>query len=175
MHDGLTLLTKGLVAVRATGNVVGTPDALMGIAEAYTSLGQQVEGLNCLREAGQIVDTTDESLGEAELHRVGGDLLNVTGDRGAADRSYHQALAVAERQGAKLFELRAATCLARLWRNHGKLGEARDLLAPIYNWFTEGFDAPVLQDGKELLDELQAIVDNTSAFSIISGLGGAVR
>jgi predicted ATPase len=85
-----------------------------------------------------------------------GDLLNATGDRAAAEQSYHQALAVAERQSAKSFELRAATSLARLWRDKGKRTEARDLLAPIYDWFTEGFDTPVLQDAKALLDELNA-------------------
>jgi predicted ATPase len=89
-----------------------------------------------------------------DVYRLRGDILNVTGDRAAAEQSYHQALAVAERQSAKLFELRAATSLARLWRDQGKRTEARDLLAPIYSWFTEGFDTPVLQDAKALLDEL---------------------
>jgi tetratricopeptide (TPR) repeat protein len=153
-QDGLTLLTQGLAAVGATGNVVGTPDALIGIAEAYTSLGQPVEGLNCLSEAGRIIDITDERLGEAELHRVRGDLLKATGDRGAAERSYRQALAAAERQGAKLFELRVATSLGRHWRDEGKRIQARDLLAPVYGWFTEGFDTPILEEAKALLDRL---------------------
>jgi predicted ATPase len=72
----------------------------------------------------------------------------------AAEASLHQAIAVARRQSAKLWELRAATSLARLWRDQGKRTEARDLLAPIYGWLTEGFDTPVLQDAKALLDEL---------------------
>jgi predicted ATPase len=88
------------------------------------------------------------------LHQLRGDLLNATGDPAAAERSYHQALAVAERQSAKPFELRAAVSLARIWRGQGKRTEARDLLAPIYNWFIEGFDTPVLQDAKTLLDQL---------------------
>jgi predicted ATPase len=83
-----------------------------------------------------------------------GDLLNVAGDRASAERSYHQALAIAKRQSAKLWELRAATSLARLWRDQGKYIEGRDLLAPIYNWFTEGFDTPVLQEAKKMLDQL---------------------
>ncbi len=83
-----------------------------------------------------------------------GDLLNAAGDRSAAERHYRQAIAVAERQSAKLFQLRASTSLARLWRDQGKRAEARDLLRPIYNWFTEGFDAPDLKDAKALLDEL---------------------
>jgi predicted ATPase len=88
------------------------------------------------------------------LHRLRGDLLNATGDRAAAKQNYHQALAVAKRQSAKPFELRAATSLARLWRDQGKRTEDRDLLAPIYNWFTEGFDTPVLKEAKALLDTL---------------------
>jgi predicted ATPase len=83
-----------------------------------------------------------------------GDLFNATGDQTAAEQSYHQALAVAARQSAKVFELHTATSLARLWRDQGKRTEARDLLAPVYGWFTEGFDTPVLQEAKALLDEL---------------------
>ncbi len=87
-------------------------------------------------------------------NRVPGDLLNATGDKSGAERHYRQAIAVAERQSAKLFQLRASTRLARLWRDQGKRTEARDLLAPIYGWFTEGLDAPVLKEAKALLDEL---------------------
>jgi predicted ATPase len=76
------------------------------------------------------------------------------GDQTAAEQSYHQALAVAARQSAKVLELGAATCLARLWGDQGKRTEARDLLAPIYGWFTEGFETPVLKEAKALLDEL---------------------
>ena len=83
-----------------------------------------------------------------------GDLLNAAGDRPEPSEHYRQAIAVAERQSARLFQLRASTSLARLWRDQGKRAEARDLLGPIYNWFTEGFDAPDLKDAKALLDEL---------------------
>jgi predicted ATPase len=79
---------------------------------------------------------------EAELHRLRGNLLNATGDRSAAEQSYHQALAIAKRQSAKTWELLSAMSLARLWRDQSKRTEARDLLAPVYNWFTEGFDTP---------------------------------
>jgi predicted ATPase len=85
---------------------------------------------------------------------VRGDVLSATGDRAAAEESYNHALAVARSQTAKTLELRAATSLARLWRDQGKRTEAHDLLAPIYGWFTEGFDTPVLQEAKALLDEL---------------------
>jgi predicted ATPase len=139
---------------RATNAVVCTPSMLTSVAEAYARLGQPVEGLNLLAEVSQIIEATDERRDEAELHRVRGDLLLATGDQAAAEQSYHQALAVAQRQSAKLFELRAATSFARLWRDQGKPSEARKLLTPIYSWFTEGFDTPVLQDAKTLLNEL---------------------
>jgi class 3 adenylate cyclase/tetratricopeptide (TPR) repeat protein len=153
-QEGLALLTEGLEAVRATGNVANTPYLFMGIAESYAMLGQPVEGLNWIAEAEHIIETTEERVEEAELHRLRGDLLNATGDRFAAEQSYDRALAVAKRQNAKLFELRAAVSLARLWRDQGRPTEARDLLAPVYGWFTEGFDTPLLQDAKALLDQL---------------------
>jgi predicted ATPase len=118
-------------------------------------LGRSAEERDCLAEAAQIVETTEERVFEAELlHQVRGDLLNAAGDRSEAERHYRQAIAVAERQSAKLFQLRASVSLARLWRDQGKCAEARDLLGPIYHWFTEGFDAPDLKDAEALLDEL---------------------
>jgi predicted ATPase len=153
-REGLTLVTQGLAALRAIGAVTNTPYALMFLAEAYAQVGRPVEGLNCLAEAAQIIETTEERVGEADLHRLRGHLLNAIGDRAAAEQSYHQALAVADRRSAKLSELRAASSLARLWRDQGNRTEARDLLAPIYGWFTEGFDAPVLKEAKALLDQL---------------------
>jgi class 3 adenylate cyclase len=88
------------------------------------------------------------------LHRVPGDLLKAEGDRAGAERHYRQAIAMAERQGAKLLQLKASVSLARLWRDQGKRADARDLLAPIYGWFTQGFDAPDLNGAKALLNEL---------------------
>jgi class 3 adenylate cyclase/tetratricopeptide (TPR) repeat protein len=152
--EGLSLIIRGMAGIRTTGAVTGTPNLLMMLAGAYARLGKPVDGLNCLSEAAQIIETTDERYSEAELHRLRGDLLNATGDQSAAERSYHQALAVAKQQSAKLFELRASISLARLWRNQDRRGEARNLLAPIYGWFTEGFDAPDLNEAKALLEEL---------------------
>ena len=153
-REGLPLLTQGLARVRAAGAVLNTPQHYMWLAEAHAVLGQLVEGLNCLAEAAQIIETTGERHNEAELHRLHGNLLYATGDRSAAEECYHQALAVARRQSAKLWELLSATSLARLWRDMGRGSEARDLLAPVYGWFTEGLDTPVLQDARALLDEL---------------------
>jgi predicted ATPase len=153
-RERFALLTQGLAAIRATGAVLHTPLLLTWLAEAHRMLGQPVEGLNCLAAAARIIETTEERVHEAELHRLQGDLLNATGDRSAAERSYRQALAVAERQSAKLPQLRASISLARLWRDQGKIADAQALLAPVYNWFTEGFDAPDLIEAKALLQEL---------------------
>jgi class 3 adenylate cyclase len=153
-QEGLKLLTCGLEALRATGAVSGTHWVLVNLAQAYAMVGQPADGLNCLAEAARIIETTGERSTEANLHRVRGDLLNATGDPSAAERSYHQAIAVAKLQSAKLFELRASISLARLWFKQDRHGEARDLLAPIYGWFTEGFDAFGLKEAKALLDEL---------------------
>ncbi|HXZ02801.1 MAG TPA: AAA family ATPase [Stellaceae bacterium] len=154
-REGFFLITEGLAAVRATGAVAGTPVALMSLAASHAALGRPAEGLECLAEAAGIIETTEERTTEAELHRLRGDLLDAAGDRSAAGRAYRQALEVARRQGARLLELRAAIGLARLWRGEGRRGDARDLLAPIYAWFTEGFDAPDLKEAKALLEELR--------------------
>jgi predicted ATPase len=154
-EEGVTSLTNGLAELRAPGGIAYTPMLFTWLAEAHAMLGQPAEELKCLAEAARIVETTEERYLEAELlHRVPGDLLNAAGDQSGAERHYRQAIAVAERQSAKLFQLRASTSLARLWRDQGKPANARDLLAPIYGWFTEGFDAPDLKDAKSLLDEL---------------------
>jgi len=153
-QDGLAVLARGLSVLRAAGAVVHTPRALCFLAEAHAKVGQLQEGQKCLVEAAQLIETTDERSSEVELHRLRGDMMNARGDQAAAEQNYHRALAVAERQSAKTFGLRAATSLARLWRDQGKCTEARDLLALVYGWFTEGFDTPVLRDAKGLLDQL---------------------
>ena len=153
-QEGLALLTRALAQLRAIGTI-NTPMPLTWLAEAYALLGQAAEERTCLAEAVQIVETADERIFEAELlHRVPGDLLTASGDRSAAEWHYCQAIAIAERQSARLFQLRASASLAQLWRDQGKRKEAHDLLAPIYGWFTEGFDAPDLKEAKALLNEL---------------------
>jgi tetratricopeptide (TPR) repeat protein len=155
-QEGLSLITRGIAGLRATGVVAGPPGALVSLARAYAMVGQPDDGLNCLAEAARIMETTEERIGEATLHLLRGDLLNTTGDPSAAERSYHQAIAVAKLQSAKLLELRATISLARLWCRQDRRGEARNLLAPIHGWFTEGFDAPVLKEAKALLEELNS-------------------
>jgi predicted ATPase len=107
-----------------------------------------------LDEALQIVERTGERFFAAELNRHKGQLLMRQGHSEAAEEHYRKALSIAEEQGAKLWELRAAISLARLWGERGRRGEARDLLMPVYGWFTEGFDTTDLKEAKTLLDDL---------------------
>jgi predicted ATPase len=109
-----------------------------------------------LAEAAELIGTTQGRWAEAELPRVRGTLLLSKREHAVAEQSYRHAPAVAQRQSAKFWELRATASLARLWRDQGRRTEARDLLAPVYNWFTEGFDTPVLKEAKALLEQLSA-------------------
>jgi predicted ATPase len=152
MHQGLT-------AYRATGAEVRRPYYLALLAETYGKVGQPSKGLSVLAEALELVDRTDERWWEVELHRLKGELLLAqAGGRGPnveeAEACFHQAGIVARQQQAKSLELRAAVSLGRLWRQQGKNAEAYDLLAPIYGWFTEGFDTPDLRQARALLEEL---------------------
>jgi tetratricopeptide (TPR) repeat protein len=127
-EEGYALIMRGLSIFRAIGAVNSMAFALILLALACGKLGWTTEGLNYLAEAEQIIETANDSYHEAELHRVRGDLLNDIGDLTSAERSYQQAIAVSKRQAAKIFELRASTSLARLWRDQGKCAEARELL-----------------------------------------------
>ena len=155
-EDAIAMMQEGLSIMRASGGSLLSTWVLTMLAEAYAKLGRPVEALKAIAEAFLVVDATDERIGEVELHRLRGDLLNVTGDPAAAERDYHLALAIAGKQSAKLFELRAATSLARLWLDQGKRKEACELFTPVYGWFTEGFDTRDLKEAKTLLDELAA-------------------
>jgi class 3 adenylate cyclase/tetratricopeptide (TPR) repeat protein len=153
-EEGLTWLRKGLSACRTPENAASVPFALILLTTAYLKLGRTDEALQCLAEAAQNIETSDERFYEAELLRLRGEVLNAIGDGAAAEQNYYQALATANRQSAKTLELRAAISLARRWRDQGKRDEARELLAPIFGWFTEGFDTLDLMEAKALLDEL---------------------
>jgi class 3 adenylate cyclase/predicted ATPase len=154
--EGLALITKGLAAYRATGALLFVPNFLRLLAECYRSAGCPTEGLKHLDEAAGHIDATQVRYDEAEMYRCRGELLIAVGDPVAAEASFRQAIAVGRRQGAKLWELRTAISLARFWRDQDKHTEARELLTPIYGWFIEGFDTPVLQDAKLLLEQLNA-------------------
>jgi len=152
--EGIRLMRSGLAAYRATGAELWMPQYNALLAGAHESAGQVEEGLALLGEALQIVERTGERWFAAELNRSKGELLVRQGDAEAAEKLYYKALTIVEQQGAKIWELRAAASLARLWREQGRRGEARDLLAPVYDSFTEGFDTQDLKDAKALLDKL---------------------
>jgi len=154
--EGIAQMTEGLAAFRSTGSVVFLPCWLIRLAKAYGKAQRPLEGLGHLTEAIRIIERTEEREFEAELYRVRGELLLATEDAGQAEESFCTALEIARCQSAKLWELRAATSLARLGRDQGKSAEAHELLASVYGWFTEGFDTPVLQEATALLDELSA-------------------
>jgi predicted ATPase len=123
-------------------------------ADACRIAGQLPAALGHISEAQRVADETGERWTLAETPRLRGEVLLATGDPAGAEAAYREAIAIAQSQSGKLWELRAATSLARLWRDQGKRTDARDLLAPVYDWFTGGFGTPVLQDAKSLLAEL---------------------
>jgi predicted ATPase len=151
---GIPMVLQGLGMHRAAGANLLLPFFLTTLAELYGMAGRPDEGLNVIAEAAKLITTSQERWAEAEMDRVRGTLFLLMNGHAAAEDSFLHALTVARRQSAKFWELRAALDLARLWRDQGKRAEARDLLAPICGWFTEGSDTPVLQDAKALLDQL---------------------
>jgi class 3 adenylate cyclase/predicted ATPase len=153
-EEGLPILHRGLAVTRAIGQRQHLPQTLTMLAYCCGKAGQPEEGLHRLAEAMEIAETTQDRWAEAELRRVRGDLLLATASAVEAEDSYRQALAVARNQNGRLWELRVAVSLARLWHGGGRNEEARSLLQPIYCWFTEGFDTPDLKEAKILLDEL---------------------
>ena len=127
---------------------------LITFADACRMSGQWQAALGHLAEANRLAEETGNRCYQAETLRLRGEVLLAIGDRTGAEASYGEALALALQQSAKLWELRTATSLARLWRDRGKRAEARDLLARVYGWFSEGLGTPVLQQAKALLVEL---------------------
>jgi class 3 adenylate cyclase/predicted ATPase len=156
--DAVEMLDRAIVALRSTGSTVVLPTYLSYLASAHAELGQFNEAWRRIGEALVLAETTKESWCEAELHRTAGEiaLLSPQRDAAKAEAYFERALAVARRRQAKAWELRAAMSMARLKRDQGKRDKARELLAPVYDWFTEGFDTPDLQQAKSLLDELRA-------------------
>ena len=153
---GIAQMREGIEAAAATGAEAWSPYLLALLAEAYGAAGQDEEGLRVLADARAMVTRTGEGFYEAELYRLAG-VLHLTHPAMAqaeVEGNITHALTIARRQGAKSLELRAAMSLARLWQRQGKRDEARQLLAEVYNWFTEGFDTADLQEAKALLAEL---------------------
>ena len=151
--EGMSLLRSGWDAHRATGAGLLVPYYTALLASACEIAGQIEESFALVDDALRMIERTGERWFAAEVHRQKGQLLDRQGQSDAAEEMYRKALSVAADQEAKLWELRATANLARLHRDLGRRAEARELLAPIYGWFTEGFDGPDLKQAKALLDE----------------------
>ena len=156
VEEGITQIRQGLASYQATGAEVLRSYYLALLTEACEKGGQSEEGLSVLAEALALVHKTGERFYEAELYRLKGELLLVrpTHQTAEVEACFQQALAIARRQEAKSLELRAAMSLVRLWQSQGKRAKAYELLAPVYGWFTEGFDTADLQEAKALLEAL---------------------
>jgi len=154
-EEGIAQLQQGLAAFRAAAGDLDRPRCLAHLAEAYGQVGQIEAGLTTLAEALATAHKTGDRYWEAELYRLKGELLlGQASPTEEVEACFRQAIEIARHQQAKSLELRAATSLSRLWQCQGKRAEAHDLLAPIYDWFTEGFDTTDLQEAKALLDTL---------------------
>ena len=159
LQEGMAHMREGMSARRSQGGQCHLLGALGTLAEAQAKAGHPEGGLATLAEALAQVEESDERYCEADLHRLKGEILLALGDQTKAslqeaENCFQQAIEVARRQQAKSWELRATTSLARLWQQQGRIDEARQTLAEIYGWFTEGFDTPDLQEVKSLLKEL---------------------
>ena len=156
--DAVHQITSGIAALRSTGATWTLPSWLSYLGKSNADLRQFDDAWCCISEAIVAVEKTKERWFEAEVNRIAGEiaLMGPQNDSAKAEAYFERALAVARQQQAKSWELRAAMSLARLWRDQGKPQQARELLAPVYGWFTEGFDTRDLKDAKALLEELAA-------------------
>jgi tetratricopeptide (TPR) repeat protein len=154
--DAVRAITSGMTSLRATGATLLVPRHLWHLAIAYAELGQFDDARRCIDDAIDKVERSKEKWCEAEVHRIAGEiaLKSLAPDAEKSEKYFDRALVVARQQQAKSWELRAAMSMTRLWRDQGKLQQARELLAPVYGWFTEGFDTLDLKEAKALLDEL---------------------
>ena len=154
--NAVEVLPSAISAVRATGATLHTPWQFSLLAHAYAKLGKIDDAWRCIDEAVSVVEKTGENWAQADILRLAGEtaLLEPKPDVAKAEAYFKRALAVARAQQAKSWELRAAMSMARLWRDQGKPQQARELLAPVYGWFTEGFDTLDLKEAKGLLEEL---------------------
>ena len=151
--EAIQMITSGITMYRSTGSRVYLPIFLSHLSRAHAELDQFDDAWRCITEAITAVETTKERWYEAEIHRVTGEIALKLPQLGSsqAETYFERALTVARAQQAKSWELRAAMSMARLWHDHGMQEKARDLLAPIYGWFTEGFDTVDLKQAKALL------------------------
>ena len=158
VSDAVQTINSGIIEWRSKGATLWMPVWLSYLTGAYAELGEFDDAWRCVDEAVTAIEITKEKWWEAEVHRVAGEiaLKSPEPDVVKAEAYFERALAVARQQQAKSWELGASMSLARLWRDQGKVQQARELLAPVYGWFTEGFDTRDLKDAKGLLEKLSS-------------------
>ena len=154
--DAVKMITAGIAAFRSTGATLLMPLYSSNLAKAHADVGQFDEAWRCVVEAITAMETSKQKMWQAEVNRTAGEIALMSQERDVtkAEAYFERALAVARKQQAKSWELRAAMSMAHLWRDQGKVQQARELLAPVYGWFTEGFDTRDLKEAKALLGEL---------------------
>jgi predicted ATPase len=152
IEEAVACLREGVAS--PLGGMFARPYGFARLAEALASRGEHTAAVAAAREGSEVQEQTGWRQWEAELHRLEGTALFGLNRLEEGQTALEEALRVARRQQAKAYELRAATSLARLWSEQSRRGEARELLAPVYGWFTEGFDTADLKEAKALLDEL---------------------
>jgi predicted ATPase len=154
--DAIEAISAGLAGLRPNGATAFSTHRLAHLALAYAELGKLEDAQRCIGEAMTMVETTKERWYLAEINRIAGEitLKSTEPDATKAEDYFDRGLTVARQQQARSWELRAAMSMARLWRDQGKSEQARELLAPVYGWFTEGFDTRDLKEAKALLEEL---------------------
>jgi predicted ATPase len=155
-EEGMVQIHQGITAVQATGQALVVPYLCTLLADVSIHLGHTADGLQALVEAQTLVEQHEERWWEAEIYRLRGvlPLWQIGTQQAEAETWLQRALDIARRQQAKSLELRAAMSLAHLWQGQGNRAAARELLAPVYSWFTEGFDTADLQEARGLLEEL---------------------
>ena len=154
-QEGLEKFDQHVASLANVQNHVYHPVYLLIRVELLRELGREGDALAAIAEGFDFISTSQEHWCDAELHRVRGELYESLSQENEAEVEYAAALAIAREQQAKWWELRAAVSLAKLWQEQGKTTEARELLAPVYDWFTEGFDTTDLKDAKTLLEALK--------------------
>jgi predicted ATPase len=158
--NGLTMLSDAIREIRMAGILQNVPCMHAMLADVHVRTGHFDRAETEIEKALAICSRTEELWPISELHRMRGELCR--DEAAKAERHFQHALIVAREQGAKLFELRTSVSLARLWRDHGRLQDARNLVTSSYDWFTEGFDAPDLIEARLLLEELGSAPDPDS-------------
>jgi len=155
--EGIAQMREGIKELRSMGTLASLPICFASAADACARCGNIDDGLAMVEEGLERMRTGGERFSLPEIHRIKGKLLlaSSVNNADAAETAFAEALSIARAQQAKLLELRASVSLARLWRDQGKTHQARELLAPVYGWFTEGFDTRDLKEAKALLEELQ--------------------